>query len=106
MKKRSGHGIVKRPGSFKAVRTVIKWLNIRIPYSALNRHCRLILSHYGNDWQVAQPAACCNERSNACASERFALYARKGLNPVRTSFAKMIGSSHAAKCPPVSGLLK
>ena len=106
MKKRSGHGIVKRPGSFKAVRTGNQMAKHKDSYSALNRHCRLILSHYGNGWQVAQPAACCNERSNACASERFALYARKGLNPVRTSFAKMIGSSHAAKCPPVSGLLK
>ncbi|CAB3771348.1 hypothetical protein LMG29542_06594 [Paraburkholderia humisilvae] len=38
--------------------------------------------------------------------ERVAFYARKDLNPVRTSFAKIIGSSHAAKCPPVSGLLK
>ncbi|SIT47637.1 hypothetical protein BN2476_590049 [Paraburkholderia piptadeniae] len=47
-----------------------------------------------------------DERSDACASERFAHYARKGLNPVRTSFAKIIGSSHAAKWPPVSGLLK
>ncbi|TDY43258.1 hypothetical protein BX592_11853 [Paraburkholderia rhizosphaerae] len=37
---------------------------------------------------------------------RRTVQVRNGLKPARTSFAKIIGSSHAAKCPPVSGLLK
>ncbi|BCF99903.1 hypothetical protein PPGU19_044720 [Paraburkholderia sp. PGU19] len=59
------------------------------------------MAPHGPDWHDY-----IDGHSDACASERFALQVRKGLNPVRTSFAKIIGSSHAAKCPPVSGLLK